>query len=681
MIFIFLQRWMVALRRYCLWSIVCLAACAGPAKAAADEAQARFRLGGLDGVQASISVLSDPDESLDWQQVQATGLFQPLMPGRNQIFNSNDTWYRIDLSVPVELRGETAWLRVVPALIWQLEWHDELGQSGLAGMSVPMSAQDRPTSPNVIKVRLDRSHIRLYLRVLSAAPQLTHLSLLSEQALQEEVQLNTYVRALFLGSVGLMLTLTLLNWFYTRSSLYRDFAVYLVATVLFVLCVDGDINTYILKSRPEWMARLSSSSFMWAIAATIIFSLRTMRIPERLPQLATRLRFLAGIVLLATVLGWNLEWIAPLSSVMWPFHMVLGLALLAISLQQAWRWRTAQSWVVFSAYLCFNVFEKYPMMTMLGWFPVEAWTSDVAKAGLVCQMLLTQIQSAMQLREQQALEHRALQADLEAQSERSQRGDLLQFLGMFGHEVRTPLAIIHAATESLEMLPGSEHPANRARHERIRSAVERLSVLSREALSRERIEAGGWKPRLRSVEPQSLVEDLLWLQEVDLPSDFSGSLSEPQVLPWKIAGRPGGRLSVNLAANLPVLQADPDMLHMAMGNLLDNARKYAAPASEVRLLVWSTPQLSDELQICFIEVSSQGIELTEQERARMFDKYWRRDENRNVPGAGIGLHLVRTIVKAHAGQIDVQSLPDRWTQFRISLPCQIRPAAACGVQT
>lgn len=665
-----LQLWCSGALRLML--AVCLS-CVGTSALADNRlrhAEGWLHVGGVDGVHASIAVLPDPREALEWEQVRGGAGFVRLAPGERPVFGSTGTWFRIDLSIPVHLLGETAWLRVVPALIWRLEWHDERGRSGLAGMSELLSGQDYPASPSAIRVPLDGPQIRLFLRVQTAAPQLTHLSLLSEAAFQDEQQRDTRVQALFLGAAGLMLLLTLLNWVYVRSSLYRAFALYLAATTVFALCVNGQIRTHLLPDEPVWMARLCFASFMWAIAATILFSLSALSIPQRLPRLAGPLKGLAAVIVLGSALGWEGTLIAPVSAVMWPFHLALGLVFLVLSLQQALYWKTAQSWVVCLAYLSFNVFEKFPLMSMLGWFPVHAWTTDVAKMGLLCQMLLTQLQWSMRMREQQSLERRALAADLEAKAERSQRRDLLQFLAMFGHEVRTPLAIIHAATESLEMLPGADLPANRSRHHRIRAAVERLSVLSREALSRERIEASGWRPRCRPVQLPQLVEELLWQQQVDSPEPPHRPHTNRLRLPLRVAGQPGGWLCVQWAQDLPPIQADPDMLQVAMGNLLDNARKYADPGSEVRLELWCSGAAYQPLQRCFIDMSSQGVELSEAERSRIFDKYWRRDENRNIPGAGMGLYLVRTIVEAHGGHVDAQSLPERWTRFRIMLPCQ-----------
>jgi signal transduction histidine kinase len=641
-----------------------------PGLAHATDGLSRLQIRGLDGVVAHVASLQDPNEDIEWEAARRSPFFEPLSTSSAGIARSKGVWYRIDLDVPQDKVGTTAWFRATPALIWTLQLHDEHGLNARSGMSVPMSRQQHPASPSILQVELGRPQMRLFVRVLSAAPELTHMALLSDTALQSEVRRNTLVQALFLGAVGLMLVLTLLNWVYTRSALYRVFALYLGATALFVQFVNGGVNTYLLPDNPVWMARLSFASCMWAIAATIVFSLVALNVEQTLPRLAKPLKRLALLIFMTSLLGLHIGWIAPVTAVMWPFHLIFGLALLGVSIQQAIKWKTAQSLVVCAAYLCFNLFEKFPLMTMLGWFPVQAWTSDVAKMGLVSQMLLTQVQWSLRLREQQTLQRRAREADLEARAARDQRHDLLQFLGMFGHEVRTPLAIIHAATESLEMLPGADQEAHRSRHQRIRSAVERLNILSREALSRERIEASGWQPRFRDVDMAVLLEDVLWWLQIEPFAHPGSPRQEHFCLQCTVGGRAGGLLCVTFDDTLPHIQADPDMLHMALTNLLDNARKYGRAASEIRLGIHCSQPTGSEPQRCVIDVCSQGVELTAQERQRMFDKYWRGTERHNIPGAGMGLHLVKTVVLAHGGTIQVQSQPQGWTLFRMELPLQ-----------
>ncbi len=607
-------------------------------------------------------------ENLEWNSVRNSPAFEPPRARSFGTSRSTGMWFRIDLTVPQDEVGTTAWLRVTPALIWQVHWHDDSGRSGKSGMSIPLSKQQHPASPTIIRVKLDRTQIRLFVHVLSAAPELTHMALLSDSALQDEVRRNTLIQAMFLGAVSLMLILTLLNWAFTRSEINKVFALYLATTTLFVQFVNGGINTYLLPEHPVWMARLCFAAFMWAIAATIAFSLVALDIRQNLPRLVRPLKLLALAVLMASVLGWNLALIAPISAIMWPFHLIFGMGLLGISIQQAIKWKTPQSLLVCAAYLFFNIFEKFPLMTMLGWFPAEAWTSDVAKVGLAIQMLLTQVQWSLRYREQQDLQRLAREAALEARAACAQREDLLRFLSMFGHEVKTPLAIIHAATESLEMLPGSENAANRSRHERIRSAVERLNILSREALSRERMEASAWLPRFCTVEMKVLIDDVLRWQQLTPLDHSTSNRTLSYSLPCSIGGREGGQLHVHLDGRIPDIQADPDMLHLALTNLLDNARKYGNAASEIHIDISCLHSPDPESSRCLIEVFSQGVEITEHDEQRIFDKYWRGAEHRNIPGAGIGLYLVKTVALAHRGKIQVKSLANHWSCFILELP-------------
>ena len=146
-----------------------------------------------------------------------------------------------------------------------------------------------------------------------------------------------------------------------------------------------------------------------------------------------------------------------------------------------------------------------------------------------------------------------------------------------------------------------------------------------------------------------------------------------------VGGQPDGWLALTLPEVLPDWAADPDLLEVALGNLLDNARKYADPGSLVRLDIdrpGADVATADRIRF---RLSSQGPVLSDADRVRMFEKYWRLDEHRNLAGAGLGLHLVRNIVKAHGGTVHALSLPQRWTCLTVELPLQpatFQPGAA-----
>ena len=622
---------------------------------------------GLDGVSARMAVALDPDSQLNTlAALRATAFTAPPDDHTGRI-SSIRVWWRIDLAVPPALVGQTVWLRVVPALVHEARLFTADGALQRSGLSLPLADHSHPGVPARFRLTLDQPDTRVYLMVETALPQLSHTALLSDAALRAELQRDTLRQGLFIGAALMMLIQAVMNWVSIGHPAYRDFAVYISTSLVFILFLNGHVANHLLPDVPWLVTRLSYVSGAALMAGTILFSLQVLEIHQRLPRVAVALRWVMAGAVLSSLAAVDLALVPIASTLLWLLHLAVGLLLLGISLQQALLRRQAQAWVVFCAYLLFTMFEKAPLLAMAGWLPVTVWIGELARIGLVVQMLLVHLQLVIRVRQQRHLAQLELAARLEAQAERAQRHDLLQFLAMFGHEVRTPLAIIDAAAQSLELLPGGDTPRFQQRHRKIRAAVDRLDRLSREALSRERIEAGAWRPRPRAVVLAEVVDHLLALRDVTLPSERTAA---ELMLPLAVGGQAGGRLALTLPGGAPAWTADPDLIEVALANLLDNARKYADPGSLVRLDVdLPAGAMATPASIRF-RVGSQGPVLSDTDRVRMFDKYWRLDEHHNLAGAGLGLHLVRNIVKAHGGAVHAQSLPQRWTCLTVVLPLQ-----------
>jgi two-component system, OmpR family, phosphate regulon sensor histidine kinase PhoR len=109
-----------------------------------------------------------------------------------------------------------------------------------------------------------------------------------------------------------------------------------------------------------------------------------------------------------------------------------------------------------------------------------------------------------------------------------------------------------------------------------------------------------------------------------------------------------------------------DMVHITnvMYNLLDNANKYSPNAPQI---IIETRNENDNL---IISVSDRGIGIPKDTIKFIFDKFYRVPTGNvhNVKGFGLGLYYVKTIVGAHQGKIWVNSVPEKGSQFLISLP-------------
>jgi signal transduction histidine kinase len=146
------------------------------------------------------------------------------------------------------------------------------------------------------------------------------------------------------------------------------------------------------------------------------------------------------------------------------------------------------------------------------------------------------------------------------------------------------------------------------------------------------------------------------LRPVDMNEIVRGALKlfDAQV---KAPGKPPITVDVDLAQGMDTIQADPDLLHRAVGNLILNALD-AMPTGGTLALRTQATESGVRLQ-----VSDSGKGLTKEECERLFTPYYTTKQH----GTGLGLAIVQSVVSDHGGKISVKSEPDRGTMFTIDL--------------
>ncbi|MDR6121389.1 signal transduction histidine kinase [Bacillus sp. SLBN-46] len=95
---------------------------------------------------------------------------------------------------------------------------------------------------------------------------------------------------------------------------------------------------------------------------------------------------------------------------------------------------------------------------------------------------------------------------------------------------------------------------------------------------------------------------------------------------------------------------------------MTNAIKYNRPEGEIHIRL-----LAKETGL-EVTVSDNGIGLTEEEKAQLFERFYRADKSRSEEGTGLGLSIVKQIIELHKGEIHVTSTPNEGTIFTIKLP-------------
>ena len=224
---------------------------------------------------------------------------------------------------------------------------------------------------------------------------------------------------------------------------------------------------------------------------------------------------------------------------------------------------------------------------------------------------------------------------------------LKRFTSDASHELRTPLASMRSIGEvSLQKNHSSEEY-----REVIASMLEevrRLTQLIDSLLAISRADSGQIALRLSSFSCLDLIQEVVGVV---------GILAEDKHQAIRITG------STEIA-----VRADRGILRQAILNLVDNAIKYSPSESEIRIEV---EQMMDEGQeIAMVSITDQGPGIPVEERARIFDRFYRTDDGRSRErgGTGLGLSIAKWAVEVHFGTIGVQPGDSSGSCFFVRLP-------------
>jgi signal transduction histidine kinase len=127
---------------------------------------------------------------------------------------------------------------------------------------------------------------------------------------------------------------------------------------------------------------------------------------------------------------------------------------------------------------------------------------------------------------------------------------------------------------------------------------------------------------------------------------------------------PHCRFEMRVPPDLPHIRGDEEALGTVVLNLLDNACKYTGRQKEISVRAYA------DRRTVWFEVADNGIGLAPDETRRIFDRFYQVDQSltRQRGGCGLGLSIVKFIVEAHGGGVEVQSELGKGSTFRVSIP-------------
>ena len=222
------------------------------------------------------------------------------------------------------------------------------------------------------------------------------------------------------------------------------------------------------------------------------------------------------------------------------------------------------------------------------------------------------------------------------------RADLVSTVA---HELRSPLTSVKGFTATLlAKWDRFNDEQKQLMLQTVNADADRVTRLLTELLDVSRIDAGRLEMRKQVVDLRTAVR-----KAVD------GQIA---------GGEPESRFVVHADVELPEIWADPDKVDQVIGNLVENALRHGDGTVTVAVAPWETG--------AEVVVEDQGVGIPPDTAARVFTRFWRGNKGR---GTGLGLYIVKGLVEAHGGSVEVGSADGGGARFRFVLPAGTPPYA------
>lgn len=474
------------------------------------------------------------------------------------------------------------------------------------------------------------------------------------------------------GAAAVLVVIQLAFYYYDRQPQYLllAFSIFMVFAVHsgvlglshVFLFPEGGMGNDIFLSVSIWLGLTAS-----ALATASILELR-----QNCPWLHRIFLAGAGIGLIGTGFG-----VAGLHILFIPFGNLVGSGLATLAALQAvrtMRWGETATGLRAAAYVVLWIGVVTVMALRSDVISWPIWLAHVYEVACVLQVILLTAAFSVRLRAAEALngtmqeqalvaaraaeEHAtrlvqektselaaarqraedALKAELRSQEQQ------VRFMEVISHQYRTPLTAVRTYIDNIGLSLPKNDEGNRGRLDRMRNSIQRLVEVLEVNLTRSRLQGSSFRPDPKWIPVAEIIEAAAARGRDLLQSAILTDLSKE-------------------VANVHV-EADADMLGIAIINLLENAEKFSRAHS--REPVTLSCRVDGDSVV--IAVRDHGIGIPAKDLPAIFDLARRGENTQGIEGTGMGLSLVARIAAAHGGAVHAESVEGQGTTVTINLP-------------
>lgn len=586
----------------------------------------------------SRAFLADPVGTLSIEQVVRAD-FQPVGTMLNRGYTDTVHWLRLSVKAPDQ--GDAVELRIRPAFLDEVRLYEP-------DFASPGGWKTRVTGDRYSYWDRDSAAVTLAFVVHPQAPQTvyylrlktTGISLLYVEALASRVAQREDLKLIGIQVIYLGVMLWLLSWAIHDYAMRRQ-----ALTGWFVLCqlvhifYDLAIMGYLAPFVPAQAAPLGDLMTSLLVVGAALFgmlfhrALLCLYMPPKLFMRALDVLIVLALLELTAIVGGQAR-LALQANAMG----VLILPFLLLALAFTARQESVLSRFMLRIFYCLATFlTTLAVLPLLGWVDPGEWPLHTAHMhSLIARwmmFLILYLRSRQQLREGQQASLALELAQQHLHLERAQKEEQGRFMAMLTHELKTPLSVVRLSLDAMKVTGPLKKHADHALED-MNDIVERCQQVDR--LEQHQL----------MIRPQPCRMD-------EILHDLKQNSWAP------------GRLLISTEP-LPDITTDPQLLRIVLGNLINNAIKYAAFDTDIA--VTALPEQRQARPGIAISIENQPGTAGLPDPAQVFQKYYRSPGAHGKTGSGLGLYLVHSIT-ALLGGVIAYDAPQEKVRFSLWLPC------------
>ncbi len=569
-------------------------------------------------VEPAAEIWLDKDGSMLAERLTSPEMATQFKPmGRTLAlgFTPDTVWLKFTL---LSERDSVWWLEVGQPVLESVRLY-EVRPNTTAGTTVVVPIRSMETRRPTFHIDLEANTPKeLYLRLWSRTSMTSSLTLWRPEVLLPQVQKYNLISGLVLGAYLLVIAFYALFSWWTRAKIHIYYTLYVCINFMAAFFTGAWNHPLGWPMDPAVHTTFLGISISLAMVFSALFTIEFVQSKREWPKVSHTYiyfcTFAASISIIAILNSHYRE-----AQIYFQSLTILTIIFTTFALFYLTFTGNKRARLLLIALSIFHIGIAWRFMRNIGLIEPNAFNDNAYQIGAFVHMLImsTGIFSSYNKLRQES-EKQSARADAEAALRQRQK----EFLNIVAHEVKTPLSVISAAADNLQISP-TTRSSDQPRIEKIIRNAEKIRLSFESYLGKEQILNNNAEHHIRPLNLSELCALVLKDFQETHDVQISGTVE------------PGAMVT-----------GDANLLSVAIVNLLDNAHKHNPKGTPITLTL--SVESTNEIIIC---VEDEGLGVMDEDLPRLFDAYFRGGNAMATAGSGLGLHLVKYICEQHLGSV------------------------------